>query len=94
MPAVFHIPSPLRQFTEDRSSVQLDLSPNVSLRDALHSLFAVYPGLRDRILTESGQLRQHVSVFIGKEDVRYTGGLTSVLPANAEITIVPAISGG
>ena len=52
------------------------------------------PGLRDRILTEQGQVREHVNIFIGDEDVRYTGGLTSRISASSDISIVPAISGG
>lgn len=90
----FHIPGPLREFTSHESKVQLDLPSGAKVLDCLQSLFAAYPGLRDRILTESGQLRQHVNIFIGKEDIRYLEGLASALSANAEITIVPAISGG
>jgi sulfur-carrier protein len=65
-----------------------------TLADALNSLWRVYPGLRDRILTEQGQLREHVNIFIGDEDVRYTGGLMSRVSGETEISIVPAISGG
>ena len=90
----FNIPGPLREFTGQQAKVAIELRDGVNLIESLQSLFVAYPGLRDRILTESGQLRQHVNVFIGKEGIRYTGGLTTALPANAEITIVPAISGG
>jgi len=46
------------------------------------------------VLTEQGALRQHINIFVGKEDTRYTCGLTTPLPATVVITIVPAISGG
>jgi len=49
---------------------------------------------RDRIFTEQGSVREHINIFVGNEDVRYTGGLNTRLPAAAVITIVPAISGG
>jgi len=90
----FAIPGPLREFSGNQTSVRIEVLSGANLLEGLQALFTAYPGLRDRILTESGQLRQHVNVFIGKEDIRYTGGLTTPLPANAEITIVPAISGG
>ena len=33
-------------------------------------------------------------IFVASENVRYTGGLATAIPAGAEISIVPAISGG
>ena len=94
MQVVFHIPGPLREFTEHRSSVRVDVEEGADLRATLLALFAAYPGLRDRVLTESGETRRHVNIFVANEDIRYTGGLVMAVPANAEISIVPAISGG
>lgn len=89
----FHIPGPLREFTGGRTSVSIDQSP-ATLAEALAALWKLHPGLRDRIVTEQGQVREHVNIFIGEEDVRYTGGLTSRVSAGSDISIVPAISGG
>jgi len=44
--------------------------------------------------TTKGALRQHIHIFVGSEEIRYTGGLLTPLPDGAVITIVPAISGG
>jgi molybdopterin synthase sulfur carrier subunit len=90
---MFHIPGPLREFTGGRSRVEIGQSPT-TLAEALSALYAAYPGVRDRIATEQGQIREHINVFIGDEDIRYTGGLTSRVPAGTEISIVPAVSGG
>ena len=73
--------------------MEIEASP-ATLRDALEVLWALYPGIRDRVVAEQGQIREHVNVFVGNEDVRYTGGLATPLPAAVEISIVPAISGG
>jgi molybdopterin converting factor small subunit len=89
---IFHIPGALRQYTEGRSEVEVKESPK-TLGDALAALCALYPGVRDRITTEQGQIRQHINIFIGDEDSRYTGGLMSPV-TGTEIWIVPAISGG
>jgi len=83
----------LREFTSGRSAVTIEQSP-ATLAEALSALWKLYPGLRDRILTEQGQMREHINVFIGDEDVRYTGGLTSRVSVGSDISIVPAISGG
>ena len=65
-----------------------------TLADALSVLWTLYPGVRDRVATEQGQVREHINIFIGDENVRDTGGLASPLPAGSEISIVPAVSGG
>ncbi len=93
MPVIFHIPGALRDFTGGCSKVEIEHSP-ATLADALSALWTLYPGVRDRITTEQGQLRQHINVFIGDENVRYTGGLASPVSAGSEISIVPAVSGG
>lgn len=93
MPLIFHIPAALREFTGGHSTVELDGSAG-TVGDALARLWAVYPGVRDRLTNDQGELRQHVNVFIGNENIRYTGGLASPLADGAEITVVPAISGG
>ncbi len=93
MAVTFWIPGPLRAFAAGQSEVVLDGSP-ATLADALDALWQCYPGLRDRVLTEQNQLREHVNIFVGNEDVRYTGGLRTPLPDGAAIAILPAISGG
>jgi len=93
MPVSFHIPGALREFTGGHSRVEINRSP-ATLADALSALWTLYPGVRDRIATEQGQVREHINIFIGDENVRYTGGLASPIPAGSEISIVPAVSGG
>jgi len=93
VPVTFHIPGALREFTAGRSTVEIEDSP-ATLAEALAALWTLYPGVRDRVATEQGQVRQHINIFIGREDVRYTGGLASPVPPGSEISIVPAVSGG
>jgi molybdopterin converting factor small subunit len=93
MPVTFYIPGALREFTAGKSRVHIEQSP-ATLSDALAALWALYPGVRDRIATEQGQVREHINIFIGDENVRYTGGLASPVPAACDISIVPAVSGG
>jgi molybdopterin converting factor small subunit len=90
---IFQIPGSLRVYTEGRSQVEIDRSHG-TLRDVLLALWSRYPGLRDRIATEQGEVREHINIFLGNEDVRYLGGLAARVPDGVEITIVPAISGG
>lgn len=93
MSVTFHIPGALQEFTAGKSTVKIDTAPR-TLADALSALGSVYPGIRDRIFNEQGQLRQHINIFIGNENIRYTGGLMSPIQDSSEISIVPAVSGG
>lgn len=93
MPVTFHIPGALHEFTGGLSRVEIDDSP-ATLAEALSALWQRYPGVRDRVATEQGQVRQHINIFIGDENTRYTGGLASPVSAGAQISIVPAVSGG
>ena len=96
MTLVFYIPPVLRTFAAGQSSVTCDARA-ATVAEALAQLFALHPGLRDRVTDERGDVRQHVNVFVGAEAIRFTGGLRTPLPANEstiEISIVPAVSGG
>lgn len=93
MPVTFHIPGALCEFTGGRSKVEIEASP-ATVADALAKLWILYPGVRDRIATEQGQIREHINLFVGDEDIRYTGGLMSPISDGSQISIVPAISGG
>jgi sulfur-carrier protein len=93
VPVTFLIPGPLRPFAAGNSQILIEQSPT-TLADALEALWKRCPGIRDRVITEQAQIREHINVFVGNEDVRYTGGLQTPIPNGAEITIIPAISGG
>lgn len=93
MAIIFYIPGPLRQFAGGRSQVEVNVSA-ATVAEALEALWQAHPGLRDRILTEQGEVRQHVNIFVGEENIRDSGGVTAAVKNGAAITIVPAVSGG
>jgi len=90
---VVHIPGYLRSFTGGQNRVGLD-GPFPTVGEALAALWRLHPGVRDRVVSEQGEVRTHVNVFVGTESIRYTGGLATPLPADSEVSIVPAVSGG
>ncbi len=93
MAVVFFIPGFLRQWTDGKSRVELDCRP-ATVGDALGLLWERHPGVRDRVVTEQGNVRPHVNVFVGVESIRFTGGLETRLAGDCEVSIVPAVSGG
>ena len=93
MTVIFWIPGPLTSMTGGRSHVNVE-SAGSTLQDALEALFVAHPGIRDRVLTERGEIRVHVNVFVGNCEARRAAGLATPLAAGTEISIIPAISGG
>jgi molybdopterin converting factor small subunit len=93
MAVTFVVPGSLRCFTEGQREIVIESAPP-TLSEALGLLWARYPGMRDRVLTEQSEVRQHINIFIGNDDIRYMGGLHARLCDGAEISILPAISGG
>ena len=93
MRVTFVLPGPLHPVAGGREEVTVD-APSARVADALAALWAAHPGLRDRVMTEDGRLRPHVNVFVGRDSVRYTGGLETPLRDGAEVAILPAVSGG
>jgi len=89
------IPAALRPLAKGQSRVEVVVPRDApSLGEALDALWAVHPALRDRVLTEQGEVRPHVNVFVGRESARWSGGLATPVAAGAEISIIPAVSGG
>jgi molybdopterin synthase sulfur carrier subunit len=93
MPVSIRIPTYLASFSGGQSAIALEGSPD-TVREALDSLWRVHPALKDRILDEQGEVRQHINIFVGEEAIRFADGLATAVPASAEILIVPAVSGG
>ena len=93
MPLAFTIPGPLRPFAAGESRVTLAARAG-TVAQALEALWAIHPGLKDRVLTEEGKIRPHVNLFVDADNVRDLGGLAAQIPASCEIAILPAVSGG
>ncbi|MDQ3473174.1 MAG: MoaD/ThiS family protein [Acidobacteriota bacterium] len=83
----------LTDFTNGVSIIEIKSSPE-TVRQALDELWGLHAGLRDRVVTEQGQLRQHVNIFLDGENIRRKELLETAVPENGEITILPSVSGG
>ena len=93
MPVTFRIPSYLAAFAGGKNTFLIEGS-RATVSAALESLWKLQPGLRDRIVDEQGQVRPHINIFVGEDAIRFADGLATNVPADAEILIVPAVSGG
>ncbi|MBA2316407.1 MAG: MoaD/ThiS family protein [Euzebyales bacterium] len=91
MTATVRIPTPLRTATGGASTVDLD---GATVGEVLRQLDAAHPGIGERLLDDSGQLRRFVNVFVDDEDVRFADGLDTPVRDGATVSIIPAVAGG
>ena len=91
MPTV-RIPTPLRKLTNEQDIITM--IDGGSLSQLIETLEGQFPGLKERLCDETGELRRFVNVYVNGEDVRFLSGLATTLDAGAEVSIVPAVAGG
>ena len=89
--AKIRIPMPLRKLTNDVDIVDSDAA---TLAAAVEGLEASFPGIKERICDDSGEIRRFVNVYVNGEDVRFLDNLQTPLKAGDEVSIVPAVAGG
>ena len=91
-PFTVAVPTVLRSYTNGaaRVEVRVDAEP-ARLRDVFAALDAAYPGIRFRMVDESGKVRPHVQVFVGTSIQRDPDAF---LRPGDEVMIVGALSGG
>ena len=91
MPIKIIIPTPLRQYTAKKDSVELNAT---TVSEALSSLTLQYSDLRKHLFTEEGKIRSFVNVYLNDEDIRYLQKEQTPLHDNDVLSIVPSIAGG
>ena len=91
MSATVKIPTPLRKLTNNETSVDAD---GTTVGQIVESLESAYPGMRERLIDDNGDLRHFVNIYLNGEDIRYIDGLKSSVNDNDELSIVPAVAGG
>ena len=92
MPITVRIPTPLRKLTNEQDTIVAE--HNGTLAELIDVLERDFPGLKERLCDETGELRRFVNVYINGEDVRFLSGLQTALASGTEVSIVPAVAGG
>ncbi|HEX3178799.1 MAG TPA: MoaD/ThiS family protein [Methylomirabilota bacterium] len=90
MPTV-RIPTPLRQVTKGNAEVK---AAGETVDSIVADLERQFPGLRDRLVDESGELRRFINIYVNEEDIRFLEGKKTVIKETDVVSIVPAIAGG
>ena len=91
MTASVRIPTILRSYTGGANEVSAD---GATLTELLESLESNHPGLKSRVVDDTGALRRFVNIYVGDDDVRFIGGLDAEIVDGAKVSIIPAVAGG
>ncbi len=85
-----HVPPALRAFTQGQDEVHIEAD---DVENLLHQLDASFPGIRGRVVDETGRTRPYVNVFVNEELVR--GSLRAVRLAPGDtVHFLPSVAGG
>ena len=91
MSVLVRIPTPLRRMTNGQANVEVESS---TLGNMVETLESSYPGFKERLIDENGELRYFVNIYLNGEDVRFLEGLETATKSGDEVSIVPAVAGG
>ena len=91
MGVLVRIPTPLRAVTKGAAEVQ---AAGDSVADLIEDLERQFPGMRERLVDEAGDLRRFINLYVNEEDIRFLQGAKTTLKQGDEVSIVPAIAGG
>lgn len=84
------IPTPMRQHTDGKATVEVD---GATAKECLDALCAKYSAITARLF-DNGQLRRFINVFLNDEDVRYLDNLATPTKDGDKLDIIPAVAGG
>jgi len=85
------IPTPLRKLTNNEEIVEVQAG---TIGEAIAELQSRYPGIKERLVDEQGEVRRFVNVYVNEEDIRFLKNQQTPLKDGDEISIIPAIAGG
>lgn len=91
MAVIVRLPGYLQPFADGREAVEVE---GATVGAALDSVGRRYPGVRDRVINERGELRPHINLFLGERNTRFEHGLATAVPDGGEVLILAAVSGG
>ena len=87
-----HLSGHLKAFSSGETEIAV-AGEYATVSEVLDSLWKRHRALRDRILNEQGEIRQHVNIFVGSDDVKRSKGLETAVN-KGDIHIFNAVSGG
>ncbi len=89
--SVVRIPPVLRASAGGHKQVEV---PGATVGEVLAALVERFPGLRQQLLTEEGELNRFVNVYLNDQDIRYLQERATPVGERDTLIILPAMAGG
>ena len=89
--ATIIIPTPLRKFTNNQASLEID---GATVSDLVNILTANYPDLKTPLFDANGKLRPFINIFVNEDNIRNLDDEKTPVATKSLVSIVPAIAGG
>jgi len=81
--------------TAGKKEIPVDVEPGATFGDAFEALLEAHPELREEVLDEDGELRDHIRVLHNGDNPFVTAdGHDTVLEDGDELALFPPVSGG
>ncbi len=90
MPVKVQIPTPLRQHTQGKDSVD---AKGATVKEVFDDLGRQFPGITQRLF-DGAQIKRFVNVYVNDEDIRYLDNLNTPVREGDQVSIIPAVAGG
>ena len=94
MAVAVKLPTVLRPFAGGVERVEVEVPGEPTVGAVFAALEKEHPALRRRLTDDQGELRRHVNVFLGSDNVRDLNALDTPLSDGDELLILPSVAGG
>ena len=91
MAATIRIPTPLRKLANEQETVEVE---SATVGAAIDELEGKFPGIKERLVSEDGEVRRFANVYVNEEDIRFLESQATPLKDGDDVSIIPAIAGG
>lgn len=94
MAVTVKVPRIMRDRVGGAATVEIGADGTRTLRDLIETLDQRYPGMKQGIVDDRGELHRFVNLYVDGEDVRYLESLETKVADDATVAILPAVAGG
>ncbi len=91
MKVTVYIPTPFRQMTGNRASIEV---PGETIAEVLDNLDQQFPGVHDLIYSAQHKIPAHINIYVNNQEISALNGDATALASGDQVAIIPAISGG
>jgi len=91
LPVQVHVTSVIQKVVGDQRQIVVE---GATIAELIANIEGRYPGFREQIANEAGELHRFVNVYLNDEDIRYLSGTATELHDGDAVSILPALAGG